>query len=93
MAEYAPGVSKPVGIISVLVDETEMIQQQQEEEELAQRYKQIFEDSIVGLSFYSPDGWLLDANKMMREICHFDSEEGDAFFSKVNLFDMAPFAH
>ena len=91
VAEYAPGVSKPVGIISVLVDETEMMQQQQEEEELAQRYKQIFEDSIVGLSFYSPDGWLLDANKMMREICHFDSEEGDAFFSKVNLFDMAPF--
>ena len=91
VAEYAPGVSKPVGIISVLVDETEMMLQQQEEEELAQRYKQIFEDSIVGLSFYSPEGWLLDANKMMREICHFDSEEGDAFFSKVNLFDIAPF--
>ena len=50
-----------------------------------------FEDSIVGLSFYSPDGWLLDANKMMRDICHFDSDVGDAFFSKVNLFDMAPF--
>ena len=91
VAEYAPGSMKPVSIISVLVDETEMIQQQQEEEELAQRYKQIFEDSIVGLSFYSPDGWLLDANKMMRDICHFDSDVGDAFFSKVNLFDMAPF--
>ena len=91
VAEYAPGSMKPVSIISVLVDETEMIQQQQEEEELAQRYKQIFEDSIVGLSFYSPDGWLLDANKMMRDICHFDSDVGDAFFSKVNLFDVAPF--
>ena len=45
VAEYAPGSMKPVSIISVLVDETEMIQQQQEEEELAQRYKQIFEDS------------------------------------------------
>ena len=27
----------------------------------------------------------------MRQICHFDSDEGDSFFSKVNLFDMAPF--
>ena len=91
VAEYAPGSMKPVSIISVLVDETEMRRQQQEEEELALRYKQIFEDSIVGLSFYSPEGWLLDANKMMRDICHFDSDVGDAFFSKVNLFDIAPF--
>lgn len=91
VAEYASGSMKPVSIISVLVDETEMRRQQQEEEELALRYKQIFEDSIVGLSFYSPEGWLLDANKMMRDICHFDSDVGDAFFSKVNLFDVAPF--
>jgi signal transduction histidine kinase len=62
-----------------------------EEEGLTQRYMQIFEGSIVGLSFYSPEGWLLASNKMMREICHFDSDEGDAFFSKVNLFDIAPF--
>ena len=91
VAEYVAGSSKPVCIISVLIDETELRTQQQEEEELAQRYKQIFEDSIVGLSFYSPEGWLLDANKMMREICHFDSDESDGFFSKMNLFDLAPF--
>ena len=91
VAEYSPGSSTPVSIISVLVDETDFREHQQEEEELTKRYRQIFEDSIVGLSFYSPEGWLLDANKMMREICHFDSDESDAFFSKVNLFDMAPF--
>ena len=91
IAEYAQGSSTPVSIISVLFDETELRQHQQEEEELTQRYKKIFEDSIVGLSFYSPEGWLIAANKMMRQICHFDSEESDAFFSKMNLFDMAPF--
>ena len=63
----------------------------EEPEWLYKRYMQIFEGSIVGLSFYSPEGWLLASNKMMREICHFDSDDGDAFFSKVNLFDMAPF--
>ena len=91
VAEYVAGKDKPVSIISVLVDETDIHRQQEEEEELAQRYRKIFEDSIVGLSFYSPEGWLLAANKMMREICHFDSEETDTFFSKMNLFDMAPF--
>ena len=91
VAEYAPGSSTPTSIISVLVDETEQREHQEEEEELAKRYKKIFEDSIIGLSFYSPEGWLLVANKMMRQICHFDSDEGDAYFSKMNLFDMAPF--
>ena len=91
VAEYAPGSSTPTSIISVLVDETEQREHQEEEEELAKRYKKIFEDSIIGLSFYSPEGWLIVANKMMRDICHFDSDEGDAFFSKMNLFDMAPF--
>ena len=91
VTEYVAGNSKPVSIISVLVDETDIRRQQLEEEGLTQRYMQIFEGSIVGLSFYSPEGWLLASNKMMREICHFDSDDGDAFFSKVNLFDMAPF--
>ena len=91
VAEYGPDGNQPVSIISVLVDETDLREHQQEEEELTKRYRQIFEDSIAGLSFYSPEGWLLDANKMMREICHFDSDESDAFFSKVNLFDIAPF--
>ena len=43
------------------------------------------------MSFYTPDGWLVDANRIMRQICNFDSDSGDDFFSKVNLFDMTPF--
>ena len=91
VAEYVEGVAHPVSIISTLIDETRLHEQQEEEEALSQRYKQIFEHSIIGLSFYSSDGWLLDANKQMREICHFDSDEDDAFFSSNNLFDLFPF--
>ena len=89
--ECLPGSTHPVNIISTLVDETELHRQQLEEEELTRRYRLIFEQSIIGLSFYSPEGRLLDANLNMRKICHFDSEDGDAFFSKANLFDMPPF--
>ncbi len=91
IAEYLPGKDLPIRVISTLTDETAVHQAQREEEELTNKYKLVFEHSITGLSFYSPEGYLLDANKDMREICHFDKEENSAFFSKINLFDLPPF--
>ena len=89
MAEYEDG--KPVNIIATLTDETEVKQKEHEVEQVSERYRSIFENSIIGMSFYSPEGWLIDANRIRRQICHFDSDTGDEFFSKVNLFDMMPF--
>ena len=89
IAEYEDG--KPVNIISTITDETEPKRKEREIEQLSDRYKTIFENSIIGLSFYTPDGWLVDANRIMRKICNFDSDEGDEFFGKMNLFDMTPF--
>jgi len=89
IAEYEDG--KPVNIIATINDETETKQKEREVELVSERYKSIFENSIIGMSFYSPEGWLIDANRIMREICHFDSDAGDEFFSKVNLFDIMPF--
>ena len=89
ITEYEDG--RPVSIIATLTDETETIRKEHEIEQLSERYHSIFEDSIVGLSFYTPNGWLVDANRIMRKICNFDSEDGDEFFSKMNLFDMPPF--
>ena len=91
VAEYIEGVPLPVSIISTLSDETRLHEQQQQEETLSNRYKQIFENSIIGLSFYSADGWLLDANWQMRKICNFDSDESDAFFYSKNLYELPPF--
>lgn len=89
IAEYEDG--KPVNIIVTLTDETEVKQKEREVEQLSERYRSIFENSIIGMSFYSPDGWLIDANRIMRQICHFDSDTSDEFFSKMNLFDVMPF--
>ena len=89
IAEYEDG--KPVNIIATLTDESESKRKEREVEHLSERYKTIFENSIIGLSFYTPDGWLLDANRIMRKICNFDSDSGDEFFSKMNLFEMPPF--
>ena len=89
IAEYEDG--KPVNIIATLTDETEVKQKEREVEQLSERYRSIFENSIIGMSFYSPEGWLIDANRIMRQICHFDSDTRDEFFSNVNLFDVMPF--
>ena len=89
IAEYEDG--KPVNIIATINDETETKRKEREVEQVSERYKSIFENSIIGMSFYTPDGWLIDANRIMRKICNFDSDTGDAFFSKVNLFDITPF--
>ena len=89
IAEYEDG--KPVNIIATINDETETKRKEREVEQVSERYRSIFENSIIGMSFYTPDGWLIDANRIMRQICNFDSDTGDAFFSKVNLFDITPF--
>ncbi len=89
IAEYEDG--KPVNIIATINDETETKRKEREVELVSERYRSIFENSIIGMSFYTPDGWLIDANRIMRKICNFDSDAGDAFFSKVNLFDVSPF--
>ena len=89
IAEYEDG--KPVNIIATLTDESETKRKEREVEQLSERYKTIFENSIIGLSFYTPDGWLLDANRIMRKICNFDSDSSDEFFSKINLFEIHPF--
>ena len=89
IAEYEDGA--PVNILATITDETESIQKEREVEQLSERYRSIFENSIIGMSFYTPDGWLVDANRIMRQICNFDSDTGDDFFSKVNLYDMTPF--
>ena len=91
VGEKVPGITRPVSVISTLIDETELMSRQEEEEEIAEKYKLVFEHSVIGLSFYSADGWLIDANKKMRELCHFDNDDYDSYFSNTNLFDASPF--
>ena len=89
LTEFEDG--KPVSIITTLIDETETKSKEREIERLSKRYWSIFENSIIGQSFYSPDGWLLDSNRIMRKICNFEEDIENEFYYKVNLFDMMPF--
>ena len=71
MAEYEDG--KVVNIIATINDETAIKQKEREVELVSERYRSIFENSIIGMSFYTPEGWLMDANRIMRKLfveCH-----------------------
>ena len=89
LTEFEDG--NPVSIIATLIDETETKSKEREIERLSKRYWTIFENSIIGQSFYTPDGWLLDSNRIMRKICNFEEDLDKEFYYKVNLFDMMPF--
>jgi len=54
------------------------------------RYQQIFNTSLVAMSFYSKDGMLLDLNQKMRELCGFD-EQGEKFFRNTCFFHLPGF--
>jgi hypothetical protein len=51
VAEYLPDHDLPVSIISTLTDETDIRQAHREEQILADKFKLLFEHSIVGMSF------------------------------------------
>ena len=86
LTEFEDG--KPVSIITTLIDETETKSKEREIERLSKRYWTVFENSIIGQSFYSPDGWLLDSNRIMRKICNFEEDLDKEFYYKANLFDV-----
>ena len=58
--------------------------------DLTRRYIQVFNINLVPMSFYGPDGMLIDLNQAMRQLCCFD-EAGEAFFRQTCMFDIPLF--
>ena len=91
IAEYANAAGiRPIHIFCTLTDRTEQILLEKEEQEMANKYRLIFEQSLIGLAFYDKDGRLLTTNKKMREILNFQSEK-DPYYYESSLFDKPTF--
>ena len=89
--EFAnPKQKAPTNIFCVLTDQTEQMEQDLIQNELTNRYRNIYEQSIVGLAFYDRDGHLLNVNKKMREILKFQSDD-DPFYFNNTLYDLPTF--
>ena len=91
IAEYAnPNMKTPTNIFCVLTDLTEQIENDQRDTELTERYRNIYEQPIVGLAFFDKDGYLLNVNEKTRELMKFLSER-DPYYYDTPLFDVPVF--
>lgn len=80
----------PIIIFFTMTDETDEEHIRLGNDYMTDKYQQLFEDSIVGLSFYNAEGRLIECNKMMREICNFE-ERYDRLFYDSPIYDLAHF--
>ena len=91
VVEYSHDKDKnPTNLFCTLTDETEYFQKESEKEELTDKYKKMFEQSIVGLAFYDKNGFLMNANRKMREILKFQSDR-DPYYFDTSLYDLPAF--
>ncbi|MCR4582407.1 MAG: PAS domain-containing sensor histidine kinase [Prevotella sp.] len=80
----------PSFLYCTLTDQTDQVEREMQTAELTEKYKKVYEQSLVGLAFYDSQGHLLNTNSKMREIMHFKSEE-DLYYYQESLFDMPLF--
>ena len=90
IAEYANAGIRPINIFCTMTDRTEQVKLEKEEQELTDKYRRIFEQTMTGLAFYDKEGRLLTVNQKMREILNFQSEN-DPYYFEQSLFDMPSF--
>ena len=91
IAEFADKADKrPANLICTLTDITDKLVADNEEKKMTNKYRKMFEQSIVGLAFYNSEGHLLTTNQKLREILNFQSED-DPFYYESTLYDMPTF--
>ncbi len=56
-------------------------------EEDSARFKQLFSQAIVAISFYDREGVFIDMNRKMRELVGIAEDDNDNFFATANLAD------
>ena len=91
IAEYANNLARiPTNFFCTITDRTDEVMEEQQELQLADKYRKIFELSLVGLAFYDKDGHLIATNKKMREILNFQSED-DPYYYNNSIYEMPTF--
>jgi len=91
VVEYSHDKDKePTNLFCTLTDETEKFLKDIEKDELTDKYKKMFEQSIVGLAFYDKNGNLMNANHKMREILKFQSDD-DPFYFGSSIYALPVF--
>ena len=83
----------PAVIVNAIHDMTSDEQTVREIYEIGRKYETLSQTPMLAISFYDKDGWLLDINDRMKEICDMTPDNPDAqrFWTTVCLFDIPLF--
>ena len=84
--EFADG--KPSVIIYTAKEVTKEFEEERKNQALWNKYQKLFDTNLVAMSFYDKNGYLLDVNEKMKELCEFQDPESEAFFRRLCIQDM-----
>ncbi len=84
---------QPAYVINALNDITENIEQDHAFHHLERKYQKLRNMPVVAMSFYDKDGWLIDINDAMKDICGIkaDNPETERYWLSVCMFDIPIF--
>ena len=83
---------QPAYIVNAIHDATNDMEEDKAARELIDRYHRLANIPFVAMSFYDKDGWLIDINDNMKELCGMnDSAETRRFWETVCMFDVPLF--
>ena len=80
---------QPRFIFNTVKNLTREMDEERRDKEMGARFFQLFDTNLVAMSFYNPDGVLLDYNQQMKQLCGIKDEESDNYFRQTNIFDTA----
>ena len=83
----------PAYVVNAIHDVTHDVEENKAERELVKKYEQLSNIPFIAMSFYDKDGWLIDLNDNMRQLCGMtdDQPENKRFWETVCMFDVPLF--
>ena len=88
---------RPAYIVNAIHDVTQEVEEDKAARELVKKYDRLTNLEFVAMSFYDRDGWLIDLNDSMKDICGFNSDNQEAstdaerYWRNLNMFDIPLF--
>ena len=81
----------PEYIVNAIHDVTQDMEEDKAGRELVRKYERLSNIPFIAMSFYSKEGWLMDLNDSMKELCGMDDPETKRFWESVCMFDVPLF--
>ena len=73
-------------IVYAVKDITQDVETERINQELGNKYIRMFETNLIAMSLHDKDGWCVECNEKMRQLCGFD-DKGDEFFKNTSMFE------